>query len=99
MAEARSIEFLVLILADLLVGVSDLRDRGGVNVFLTGVRDLGRDGMLRSVVYCSSDDDVISLADLLLMDRSFFCQPLLVYDVDSRKVIDCLYISRRRIST
>ena len=46
MAEARSIEFLVLILADLLVGVKLLR-LVGVSVFFTGVRDLGRDGMLR----------------------------------------------------
>lgn len=45
--EARSIEFLVLILALLLVGVRDLRDRGGVRV---GVNErgrvFGRDGML-----------------------------------------------------
>jgi len=47
-------EFLVLIRALLRVGVRDFFRVGvkvlrlvGVNVFFTGVRDLGRDGMLR----------------------------------------------------
>ena len=48
MAEARSIEFLVLILALRLVGVSDLRDRRGV-LLLVGVNERGRDGMFRQV--------------------------------------------------
>lgn len=71
-ALANFIVDMLLILADRLVGVKLLR-LVGVSVFFTGVRDLGRDGMLKykrreeiSVLLGSLDDDVISLTNPLV---------------------------------